>query len=149
MTVTRPPGEESLFSRPVLQLASLRQDNTGAPAPRWQPPLRPTVVTLPSEIDVRNDGQVQATLARALADGTAVLVADATGTTFCGCSGAHALVRAHHQAAATGAQLRVAASPAVLRMLELTGADDVLDTYPSLDTALADGRVTSQRYPAC
>jgi anti-anti-sigma factor len=104
---------------------------------------------LPSEIDVRNDGQVQATLARGLGDGTAVLVADATGTTFCGCSGAHALVRTHHQATAAGAQLRVAASPAVLRMLELTGADQVLDTYPSLDTALADGQNTGRRHPAC
>ena len=149
MTVTRPPGEESLSSRPVMQLASLQHDNTGAAAPRRPPPPRPTVVTLPSEIDVRNDGQVQATLARALDDGTAVLVADATGTTFCGCSGAYALVHAHHQADAAGAQLRVAASPAVLRMLELTGADHVLETYPSLDTALADGRATGRRHPAC
>jgi len=148
MTVTRPPGEEPLSSRPVMQLASTQPDVAGAAAPR-RPPPRPAVVTLPSEIDVRNDGQVQATLARALGDGTAVLVADATGTTFCGCPGAHALVRAHHQAAATGAQLRVAASPAVLRMLELTGADHVLDTYPSLDTALADGRATGRRHPAC
>jgi anti-anti-sigma factor len=147
MTVTRPLGEQPLSNRPVMQLASLQHDNTGAAVPRRRPRL--AVVTLPSEIDVRNDGQVQATLARALGDGTAVLVADATGTTFCGCSGAHALVRAHHQAAATGAQLRVAASPAVLRMLELTGADHVLDTYPSLDTALADGRSTGRRHPAC
>jgi anti-anti-sigma factor len=148
MTVTTTPGEQPLSSRPVLQLASPQHGNAGAALPRRRPPPRPAVVTLPSEIDVRNDGQVQATLARALGDGMAVLVADATGTTFCGCSGAHALVRAHHQAAATGAQLRVAASPAVLRMLELTGADHVLDTYPTLDTALADGQVTGRRHPA-
>jgi hypothetical protein len=36
----------------------------------------------------------------------------------------------------------------MLRMLELTGADHVLDTYPTLDTALADGQVTGRRHPA-
>jgi anti-anti-sigma factor len=147
MTVTRTRDEQPLSPHPEMRPASPQHDAAGAAAPR-RPPARPAVVTLPSEIDVRNDGHVQATLAHALGDGTAVLVADATGTTFCGCCGAHALVRTHHQAAATGAQLRVAASPAVLRMLELTGADHVLDTYPSLDTALADGRATGRRHPA-
>jgi anti-anti-sigma factor len=134
--VTRTRGEQPPSPHPVMRPASPQYDAAGAAAPR-RPSPRPAVVTLPREIDVRNNGRVQSTLARALGNGTAVLVADATGTTFCGCSGAHALVRAHHQAAAAGAQLRVAASPAVLRMLELTGADHVLHTYPSLDTALA------------
>jgi anti-anti-sigma factor len=124
------------------------QHASGRAAVPRQPPPRAAVVTLPSEIDVRNDGQVQAALTRALGNGTAVLVADATGTTYCGCSGVYALVRAHHQAAATGAQLRLAASPAMLRMLELTGANHMLDTYPTLDTALADGRATGRRHPA-
>jgi anti-anti-sigma factor len=147
MTVTRTPDEQPLSPRPVMRAASPQHGNGRAAVPRQQPP-RPAVVTLPSEIDARNDGQVRAALARALGDGTMVLVADATGTTFCGCSGSHALVRAHHQAAAAGAQLRVAASPAMLRMLELTGADHVLNTYPTLDTALADGQVTGRRHPA-
>jgi anti-anti-sigma factor len=141
--VTRTPGEQPLAPRPVMPPAPPQHGSTGAALPGRQPP-RPTVVTLPSEIDVRNDGQVQATLTRALDDGTAVLVADATGTTYCGCSGVYALVRAHHQAAATGAQLRVAASPAMLRMLELTGANDVLDSYPTVDTALAYGRAAER-----
>jgi anti-anti-sigma factor len=89
------------------------------------------VVTLPGEIDITDDGHVQDMLARALDDGTAVLIADASRTAFCDCSGARALLRIHHKAAAAGAQLRVAASPAMRRILELTGADRVVDTYPA------------------
>jgi anti-sigma B factor antagonist len=104
-----------------------------------QPQL--AVVTLPGEIDASNDGQVLDTLTSALDGGTAVLVADAGRTTFCGCSGVTALIRTHHQAAAAGAQLRVvAASRAMRRILELTGADQVLDTYPTRAAALADGQ---------
>ena len=106
-------------------------------------PPRPrlAVVTLPGEIDIGNDGQVQDTLTSALDDGTAVLVADAGRTTFCGCSGVTALLLTHHRAAAAGAQLRVVTgSPSMRRILELTAADQVLDTYPTLAAALADGQ---------
>ena len=147
--MTRTPDEQPVSPRPELRAASPQHGNATAALPLRQPPPRPTVVTLPGEIDVRNDGRVQATLAHALGDGTAVLVADATGTTFCGCSGVYALVRAHHQAVATGAQLRVAASPAMQRMLELTGADHVLATYPTLDTALAAGQAAGRPPPGC
>jgi anti-anti-sigma factor len=98
------------------------------------------VVTLPAEIDASNDGQVQDTLTHELEHGTAVLVADAAGTAFCDCAGVTALILAHRRAAAAGAQLRVAASPAMRRILELTSADQVLDTYPTLAAALADGQ---------
>jgi anti-anti-sigma factor len=105
---------------------------------------RLAVVTLPGEIDTSNDGQVQDTLTRALDDGTAVLIADAGGTTFCGCSGVTALLQTHHRAAAAGAQLRVVvSSPPMRRILELTGADQVLNTYPTLTAALADGQAPS------
>jgi anti-anti-sigma regulatory factor len=40
-----------------------------------------------------------------------------------------------------GAQLRVVAgSPPMRRILELTAADQVLNTYPTLAAALADGQ---------
>jgi anti-anti-sigma factor len=102
------------------------------------------VVTLPAEIDVSNDGQVQDMLTRGLAGGTAVLVADAGATAFCGCAGAAALLATRYRAAAAGARLRVAASPAVRRILELTGADQLLDTYPTLAAAVADGQPTDR-----
>jgi len=97
------------------------------------------VVALPAEIDMTNDGQVQHTLTGALGDGTAVLVADGSGTSLCASSGVAALLAAHRRAAAAGTQLRIASSPALRRVLELTGADHLLDTYPTLAAALADG----------
>jgi anti-sigma B factor antagonist len=94
------------------------------------------VITLPGEIDVTNSGEVGHMLAGGLAGGAAVVVADASGTSFCGCDGATVLKRAHRQATAAGVQLRVVASPALRRVIGLTGADQVLDMYPSLATAL-------------
>jgi anti-sigma B factor antagonist len=103
------------------------------------PASQTAVVPLPAEIDAVSVGLVEAALASALASRPAVLVADGTETTFCDFSGIAALIRTHHQAAATGAQLRtvIATSP-VRRILELTGADQVLLVYPSLPDAQAD-----------
>ena len=100
------------------------------------PPPLAAVVTLPTEIDISNDSLVEDELTSVLGDRLAVLVADGTRTTFCACAGMSALIRTHHQAEAAGTQLRVVASPAVRRILELTGTDQVLDTYPSLADAL-------------
>ena len=100
------------------------------------------VVTLPDEIDVVNDGHVQDSLTRAQSDGAAVLVADGSGISFCGNCGVTALLAAHHRATAAGTQLRVVASPALRRIVELVGTDDVLDTYPTLAAAL-EGRTGS------
>jgi anti-sigma B factor antagonist len=110
---------------------------------------QPAVVALPSEIDLTNAGEVHDALTRARESGTAVIVADATETTFCDCAGVRALIRAHRQATAAGADLRVASttSPAVRRILELTGADQVLDTYPTL-TAARDGPARAPASPA-
>jgi anti-anti-sigma factor len=106
------------------------------------------VVTLPSEIDLTNASEVQDALARALESGTAVVVADAAETTFCDCAGVRALMCAHRRATAAGTELRVASptSPEVRRILGLTGAGEVLDTYPTL-TAARDGpgRATGAR----
>ena len=137
--MTMAPGGELAAPGQKLQSASLQPGMAGAAVSPQQPRL--AVVTLPDEIDIGNDGHVQDTLTSALDDGTAVLVADAGGTAFCGCSGVTALLLTHHQAAAAGAQLRVVVgSPSMRRILELTAADQVLDTYPTLAAALADGQ---------
>lgn len=99
--------------------------------------LEHAVIALPGEIDICIHRQVEASVALALSDGATVLIADASYTTFCDCSGVHALVRAHRQAVAAGVQLRIAASPAMWRILRLTGADRVLDTYSTVFEALA------------
>jgi anti-anti-sigma factor len=137
MAMTTAPGAKLAAPGHQPQPAAPPPATAGAAASPRQPRL--AVVTLPAEIDISNDGQVQDTLARALDDGAAVLVADAGATTFCGCAGVTALLRAHHRAAAAGAQLRVVAgSPSMRRVLELTAADRVLNTYPTLAAALAD-----------
>lgn len=100
------------------------------------------VVTLPDEIDAANDGHVQESLTSAQSDGAAVLVADGSGISFCGNCGVTALLAVHHRATAAGTRLRVVASPALRRIIELAGADDVLDTYPTLAAAL-DGYTRS------
>jgi anti-sigma B factor antagonist len=139
MAMTTAPGAELADPGHKLQSASPQPGPAGAAVTPQQP--RPAVVTLPDEIDTSNDGQVQDTLTRALADATPVLVADAGRTAFCGCSGVTALLLTHHRAAAAGAQLRVVAgSPAMRRILQLTAADQVLNTYPTLAAALADGQ---------
>ena len=98
------------------------------------------VVALPVEIDAANIGLVEAALASALASRPTVLIADGTTTVFCDSSGIGTLVRAHRQAAATGAQLRVVITGSqVRRVLELIGADQLLGVYPSLACAQADG----------
>jgi anti-anti-sigma factor len=139
MVMTMAPGGELAAAGHKPLSASPQPGTAGAAASPQQPRL--AVVTLPGEIDTSNDGQVQDALTRALDDGTAVLVADAGGTTFCGCSGVTALLLTHHRAAASGAQLRVVVGgPPMWRMLELTAADQVLNTYPTLAAALADGQ---------
>jgi anti-sigma B factor antagonist len=108
------------------------------------PAPRTVVVTLPGEIDIRNEGPVQAALAGALAGRPKVVVADGTGTGFCDSAAITALISAHHYAATAGAQLRlVLPSAAVRRVLELTDADQVLRVYLSLQNAYADGSAGS------
>jgi anti-anti-sigma factor len=139
MAMTTAPGEELAAPSQKLPAASSQPRMAGAAVSPRQPRL--AVVTLPGEIDVINDGQVQDALTSALDDGAAVLVADAGGTTFCGCSGVTTLLLTHHRAAAAGTQLRlVVGSPSMRRILELTAADQELNTYPTLAAALADGQ---------
>jgi anti-sigma B factor antagonist len=106
---------------------SRRVHQTAVPGP-WT-----VVVKLPAEVDFSNQGLVQATFASALASRPKLVVADGTGTGFCDCAAIHALITAHHKAVAAGAQLRVVITDALVRrVLELTGADQILLVYPSL-----------------
>ena len=109
----------------------------GAP-PEAAPPEAPlAVIPLPESIDIVNDCDVEDMLVAAIEAGAAVLVADGSQTTFCGCSGVTALILAHRRAAAAGAQLRlVGAAPAVRRILALTRADSELDIYPDVAAAV-------------
>jgi anti-anti-sigma factor len=137
------------FSSPDLERRTCPDQSATAKAAISPHARQPVVVTLPSEIDLTNASEVHDALTRALESGTAVVVVDATKTTFCDCAGVRALIRAHRQATAAGADLRVASttSRTVRRILELTGADQVLDTYPTL-TAARDGPAQAPASPA-
>ncbi len=98
------------------------------------------VIVLPPEIDLNNADRIGAELDQARAADTAVLIADMTGALFCDSAGVRMLIRAFHRAAAAGTTLRLAAgSVPVRRVLELTGADSVIETYPDLDAATQGG----------
>ena len=95
-------------------------------------------VTMPAEIDVTNSAGVDSVLTSLAEQGPEVITADMTGTVFCDSSGIHALARAHRRASAIGGELRLAvgASPAI-RILELTGLDQVLAVYDNVTESLA------------
>ncbi len=107
--------------------------------------LPAVIITLPAEIDMATAGRVGQQLASAIAPGVRAVIADLTATTFCDSSGISMLVRAHKQAAANQAQLRlVVRSGAVLRALTLAQVDRLLPIYPNLSQALAAPPHTQQ-----
>lgn len=103
-----------------------------------QLPARPSVmvVALPAEIDMINAGRVGEDLRAAFAAGARVVVAEMSGTVFCDTSGIHALVQAHNQALAGGAELRVVPSTRVLQVLAILGLEGWLAIFPSLHEAV-------------
>lgn len=103
---------------------------------RWSG--RHVVVTMPAEIDVTNSATVDSVLAGVAAQHPDVITADMTATVFCDSSGIHALARAHSRITSNGGELRLAVgtSPAI-RVLQLTGLDQVLPVYADVTQSLA------------
>jgi anti-sigma B factor antagonist len=95
------------------------------------------VVTLVAEIDVTNADEVREQLLSVVNQGASVLIADMSQTTFCDSAGVTALVRAYRRATEGGTKFRaVVTSLAVRRVLEITGVDRLIDTYPTVAKAL-------------
>jgi anti-sigma B factor antagonist len=98
----------------------------------------PVVVRLPAEIDTANAEKVGDQLRSALTCDTAVVIADLSLTAFFDSSGARQFVLAHRYAQARDAQLRFVISDRnLLRVLTLTGLDQLLSIYPSLGAAMS------------
>jgi anti-anti-sigma factor len=96
------------------------------------------VVAAAREVDITNADGLREALLSALDGGALGLVVDMTMTTFLDSAGVTALVRATRRAASGEATLRVAAaSPTVLRVLNLVGLDQLVEVHPSLAAALA------------
>jgi len=99
----------------------------------------PAIVVLPGEIDVSNAQRVFDQLSSVFAAGATVVVADLTATVFCDSTGLRTLLKVQRQAAATGAQLRLAISPGgpVQRVVDLMAFDSLLPVYTSRAQATA------------
>jgi anti-anti-sigma factor len=104
--------------------------------------------SLPGEIDTTNAPRINQELVSLVDSGPGTLIADLTQTTFCDSSGAAALVRIAKRAQAGGVSFRVAASPAVMRVLGLLGADRLLDVYPGIDAAISGPPAPGRGHPA-
>jgi anti-sigma B factor antagonist len=97
-----------------------------------------SVVTLPAEIDVTNADATREELLAVLNQGAAMLVADMSRTVFCDSSGVSALVRVFRHAVTSGTAMRlVVSTPAVQRVLSITGVDRLVDVYPSVAASMA------------
>ncbi len=96
------------------------------------------VVTLPEEIDVTNADMVREELLSVMNQGAALLIADMSKTNFCDSAGVSALVRVFRQASSSASIMRmVVSTPAVQRVLSITGVDRLVDIFPSVAASLA------------
>jgi len=102
------------------------------------------VVTVPGEIDITSADDLRTALVDAAARGHGTFVVDMSLTRFCDSSGLHALVAAHRRAQAEGGEmLLVVPDAAVLRVLAITGVDQVIPNFATLDEALAEASFAS------
>jgi anti-sigma B factor antagonist len=106
------------------------------------------VVTLPEEIDVTNAEMVREELLSVMNQGAALLVADMSKTNFCDSAGVSALVRTFRQASGSARAMRlVVSTPAVQRVLSITGVDRLVDIFPSVAASLASQVEPGQARP--
>lgn len=137
-----PPARRPLLTgperRPALcryEVAVLSLSGERFPA-TWSG--RTAVVAAAGEVDLTNADGFRTALLAVLDAGALGLVADMTATTFIDSAGITALVRASRRAAAGEASVRLAVTaPAVLRVLNLVGIDQLIEVYPSVPAAVA------------
>ena len=101
----------------------------------WAGPI--PVVPAPRELDITNAGQFGRMLSCCLDRGGVRMVVDLSGTTFCDMAGMRELTCAHQRALAGGGEARfVIRHEIVLRVLAITGMDEVLPIFASVIDAL-------------
>jgi anti-anti-sigma factor len=102
------------------------------------------IVRMPAELDLINAASVDSQLAHVCHGTHGVVTVDLTGTTFCDSAGIQSLARAHRLATENGGELRLAVGTSpVLRILQLTGVDQVLPVYRDVQHSLDTPRTTS------
>ena len=96
------------------------------------------VVAAPEEVDITNAPELRSALLEAAAHGHGTVVADLSQTQFCDSSGLHTLLAAHKRATTAGGDLLlVLPGNAVLRVFTITGVDQIIPNFTSLQEALA------------
>ena len=102
-----------------------------------QHPPGALVVRPEGELDHDSVGPLREALERAVAAPPGRLVVDCGGLDFCDSTGLNLMLRAHAAAEQAGVPLLVAdPGRVVLRMLEITGADEVLAVRATVEEAL-------------
>jgi anti-sigma B factor antagonist len=96
------------------------------------------IVAAPEEIDITNAPELRSALLEAAAHGHGTVVADLSRTHFCDSSGLHTLRAAHKRVTTAGGDmLLVIPGNAVLRVFTITGVDQIIPNFTSLEEALA------------
>ena len=95
------------------------------------------VLHLRGELDMVTTARMTEAIDRALVDRPEILVIDLGKVTFLASSAMAALVAAHQSGADRTRVCVVTNGPRLTRILQLTGLDDILSLYPSVETALA------------
>lgn len=108
------------------------------------------VVTAKGEVDSSTAGELVSHLNAALKEASThaarLLVVDLQGLTYFGSSGLNAVLDCHRQGLDAGTSVRlVADSGVVVRPIEVTNLDSVLELYPAFSDALQGG--TSEKEP--
>lgn len=104
--------------------------------------VRQLVALLPEQVDVSNAEPIGEQLLRLIDHAPAVLIADMTATVSCDHAGAAALARVYQQALANGTELRlVISTPAVRRVIAISGLDRLVPVFPALEEARAERRL--------
>lgn len=113
-----------------------------------QPPSVAEIVRFPAQLDISNSGRCGSELLAAIQPGVTLVIADLSQTTFCDSSGVRHLLIGKNAAQHNGADLRVVViAPAVLRVMNILGADRVLRLHGSMEDALSNHAASHLRQP--
>ncbi|MFI6316195.1 STAS domain-containing protein [Nonomuraea sp. NPDC050556] len=119
---------------------NLAADRVGV-SPLWvtcRPLPGGILMTVSGELDASNAGDLAAYIQREHRRPELPLVLELAGVSFMDSSGLYVLIEQNHRADSHGTKLHLAAPhERVVRVLEITGALQVLNTYDTLDEAMA------------
>ena len=100
-------------------------------------------VSVGGEIDLATAPILEAAIAEALAKGPVALIIDLSEVTFLASAGLQTLVATNQKVNKSARFAVVANGPATSRPIQLTGLDEIIPLYPTLDDALKAVRSTA------